>query len=518
MTDLNINSWPFQEAERILKLINYKTPAKGFVLFETGYGPSGLPHIGTFGEVARTSMIIKAFNILAPEIPTKLICFSDDMDGLRKVPSNLPNQEILQNSLGLPLTIVPDPYGTEASFGANMNKRLVAFLNKFNFEFEFASSSEYYKSGRFNKTLEKMLKHYNQINDLIRNTLGAERREEYSIFMPICPTSGKVLEKGVISVNPEKNTIKFYDSEDKVQECYVGDGNCKLQWKADFGMRWAALEVNYEMYGKDLISSADIASKLCKIIGAKAPVNFHYELFLDDAGQKISKSKGNGLTMDEWLRYAPHESLSYYMYLKPKSAKRLFFDVIPKATDEYLTFLNKYNSLDNLEDKYKSPIFYIFGNKAPDNNTGNISFSLLLNLASACNPESNEILWGFIAKYDANLNKENAPLLDNLTQYAINYYQDFIRPYKEYRSASEIELTAIKDLKDELQKIPENSNSSEIQTLVYDIGKKYEFDLKEWFGALYQILLGQKQGPRMGSFIEIFGIDNMIKLIEEKIS
>ena len=283
-------------------------------------------------------MIIKAFNILAPEIPTKLICFSDDMDALRKVPSNLPNQEVLHKSIGLSLTKVPDPYGTASSFGANMNKRLIAFLTKFNFDFEFASSSQYYNNGKFNDTLEKILLNYEEINNLIKNTLGTERREEYSIFMPICPASGKVLEKGVISVNKDNKTVKFYDSNDQIQECYVGNGNCKLQWKADFGMRWSALEVNYEMYGKDLISSADLASKLCKIIGSKSPVTYHYELFLDDAGQKISKSKGNGLTMEEWLRYAPHESLSYYMYLKPKSAKRLFFDVIPKATDEYLTF------------------------------------------------------------------------------------------------------------------------------------------------------------------------------------
>ena len=516
MSDLNINSWPFEEATRLLKQINHTVPEKGYVLFETGYGPSGLPHIGTFGEVARTSMVIKAFKILAPQIPTKLLCFSDDMDGFRKVPENLPNQDMLKSSIGMPLSTISDPFGEESSFGANMNKRLIAFLNEFNFDFEFASSSEYYKSGKLNNILEKMLQHYEQINDLIKGTLRDERSKKYSIIMPLCPKTGKVLETGVISVNKEHNTVKFHDSEDEIQECYIGNGNCKLQWKADFAMRWSALDVNYEMYGKDLISSADLASKICKIIEKRSPVNFHYELFLDDCGQKISKSKGNGLTMEEWLRYAPHDSLSYYMYLKPKSAKRLFFDIIPKATDEYLTFLSKYDNLTQ-EEKYKSPIFYIYGNKTPHHNTGNITFSLLLNLASACNPENNDILWGFIGKYDPRLTKENSPLLDNLTHYAINYYLDFVKPNKEYRSPSETEKTAIIEFRNLIAKMDEQANASELQAVAYDIGKKYEFELREWFGALYEILLGQKQGPRIGSFIEIFGIDNMVKLIDEKL-
>lgn len=516
MSDLQINSWPFEEASRLLQSINYKTPEKGYVLFETGYGPSGLPHIGTFGEVARTTMIIQAFKILAPEIPTKLLCFSDDMDGLRKVPDNIPNKAMVVQNLGMPLTAIADPFGEHESFGHNMNNRLKKFLNQFNFEYEFASSSEYYKSGKFNKTLEKMLENYEKINDLIKSTLRDERSKEYSIIMPICPKTGKVLDKGVISVDKNNHTVKFYDSEGSIQTIYVGDGNCKLQWKADFGMRWSALNVNYEMYGKDLISSADLASKICKIIGKSAPVNFHYELFLDDAGQKISKSKGNGLTMDEWLRYAPHESLSYYMYLKPKTAKRLFFDIIPKATDEYLTFLGKYNELSQ-EEKYKSPIFYIYGNNAPQHNIGNLSFALLLNLAAACNPENNDILWGFINKYDHSLSKENSPLLDKLTFYAVNYYVDFIKPNKKYRRASDIEKQALIELK-EIVKISDKFDAGEIQTHVYDIGKKYDFELRAWFQALYEILLGQSQGPRMGSFIKIFGAENMVKLIDEKIS
>ena len=335
--------------------------------------------------------------------------------------------------------------------------------------------------------------------------------------MPICPKSGQILESGVISVNKENFHVKFYDSEGNIQEKYIGDGNCKLQWKADFGMRWSALEVDYEMYGKDIIPSAELAKKISKIISKKSPLNFHYELFLDDIGQKISKSKGNGLSMEEWLRYAPHQSLSYYMFLKPKTAKRLFFDIIPKATDEYITFLNKFPSLEKNK-QYESPIFFIENNQTEKTDLGNITFALLLNLASACNPESSDILWGFISKYNEKLNKKTAPLLDELTTYAINYYNDFVKPNKTYKIPNVDEQTAIIDLKKELKKIHASSTASEIQSLAYDIGKKHEFDLKIWFQTLYQVLFGQDQGPRIGSFIEIFSIDNMIKLIDEKVS
>jgi len=512
---LKSNAWPFVEARALLKKLNNKTPKKGYVLFETGYGASGLPHIGTFGEVARTTMVRNAFTKIAPEIPTKLICFSDDMDGLRKVPDNIPNKQILEENLGRALTDIPDPFEQAPSYGSNMNGRLQKFLDSFKFDYEFYSSTECYKNGSFNDALKTLADNYDEITDLIKATLREERRASYSPFMPICPKTHKVLEEGVKSIDNKNYTITFIDGEGEEQTTSLLDGNCKLQWKADFGMRWHALDVDYEMYGKDIIPSADLARKICKIMGNKTPHNFHYELFLDDQGQKISKSKGNGLTIDEWLRYAPHESLAYYMYGKPKTAKRLHFDIIPKSTDEYLSFINRFPALDDVK-KLDNPVYHIHGEEVPNIDMGSISFSLLLNLASACNPDNKDILWGFISKYDDKLNKDNAPFLDHLAEYAVNYYNDFIKANKNYRAATDQEKEAILKLKTEL----ENTNSTdavELQNIVYQIGNDFEFELREWFKALYEILLGQSTGPRMGSFIALFGIRETIALINDKI-
>ncbi len=511
------NIWPFAIAKAILKKINYKTPKKGFVLFETGYGPSGLPHIGTFGEVARTTMVIQAFKKLAPLIPTKLICFSDDLDALRKIPENMPEQEMLKENLGKSLTNIPDPFGKEKSYGDNMNNRLKAFLDKFGFEYDFYSSTECYQKGIFNNSLKKIVDNYPEIQDLVAKTLGEERRQNYHPLMPICSKTGKVLEKGVLNVNQEDYSIEFLDFFGEKQKSSILDGNCKLQWKPDFGMRWHSLEVDFEMYGKDIIPSAELASKISKILGQKSPYNFHYELFLDEKGQKISKSKGNGLTIDEWLRYAPAESLFYYMFLKPKTAKKLFFDIIPKATDEYLNHLKKYDDLPE-DKKIENPIYYIHQENPQKIEIGNLTFSLLLNLASACNPENDGILWGFISKYDKNLKKGNCSFFDNLVHLSINYYDDFIKKHKVFRKAEKIEQEAILRLKKILIENINETDAKILQNLVYDIGNEFGFELKNWFAALYEILLGQKTGPRMGSFIALLGINNMIKLIEKKIS
>jgi lysyl-tRNA synthetase class 1 len=511
---LESKSWPFVEAARLLNVVKNNMPEKGYVAFETGYGPSGLPHIGTFGEVARTSMVIRAFKIIAPEIPVKLICFSDDMDGLRKIPDNIPDPHLLEGELGKPLTSIADPFGKFASYGEFMNNKLKEFLDQFSFEYDFYSATECYKSGMFNKSLSLLSENYNEITKLVASTLGQERAESYSPFMPICKKNGKVLESGVTQINGD--VVEYIDSEGNPQKTSILDGNCKLQWKADFGMRWHALDIDYEMYGKDIIPSAELARKICRILGGKSPVNFHYELFLDEEGHKISKSKGNGLTIDEWLRYAPSESISYYMYLKPKTAKRLHFDVIPKATDEYLQHLSKFNELED-EKKLASPIYHIHGENPPEINLGSISFSLLLNLASACNPDNEDILWGFISEYDDSLSKDNSPYLGVLVRCAINYYDDFIKPNKNFRAASEEEKKAILELKKRLS-VTDSKSAQELQNIVYDIGNEFEFNLRGWFQALYQILLGQDQGPRMGSFIALFGVDKMIGLIDQKIA
>ncbi len=510
------NAWPFAEARQILKRLNGKTPEKGYVLFETGYGPSGLPHIGTFGEVARTSWVRHAFHQLS-DIPTKLFAFSDDMDGLRKVPDNLPNKEAIVDHLGKPLTSIPDPFGTHPSFGEHNNARLRAFLDAFGFEYEFVSSTDSYKAGRFDATLMTILERYDAVIDVILPTLGEERRRTYSPFLPVCPKTGVVLQVPVIERNVSAGTIVYQEDDGGKTEVPVTGGHCKLQWKADWAMRWTALNVDYEMSGKDLIESVNLSGKICRILGGKPPTGFSYELFLDENGEKISKSRGNGLTVDEWLRYAPPESLAYFMYQKPKAAKRLYFDVIPRQVDEYTRMLEAFETQEPKK-QIDNPVWFIhMGN--PPSERAHLSFNILLNLANVCHSEDKAVLWHFITRYRPDAAPETAPMLDRLVEYAINYYQDFVRPAKSYRKASDAERDALIDLVTRLKALPKDADAEEIQTQIYEVGKREDFaDQKDWFRALYEILLGQSQGPRMGSFIALYGMDESLALLERAIN
>ena len=511
---MSISAWPLQEAEELLtKRLQGKVPEKGYVLFETGYGPSGLPHIGTFGEVVRTTMVRRALMHIAPDIPTRLFAFSDDMDGLRKVPDNIPNQDMVKEYLGKPLTSIPDPFGTHESFGHHNNARLRAFLDSFGFEYEFQSATEYYKSGKFDNAALAILRHYQAITNVILPTLGPERKASYSPFLPVCSKSGRVLQATVVEVKPESGTIVYRDDEDKLQETLVTGGHCKLQWKADWAMRWYALGVDYEMSGKDLIPSVDLAGKICRILGGKPPMNLTYELFLDDQGQKISKSKGNGLAVEDWLRYAPPESLALFMYQQPKRAKKLYFDVIPRAVDEYIDFTSKYPAQEG-DDRLNNPVWHIHGGKEPEE-ASPLSFNILLNLVSVCHSEDKSVIWHFISRYRPDANPENAPFLDKMVDFAINYYRDFVKAKKTYRKPSDMEQAALADLVLALEALPENAGAEAIQNKVYEIGKAHPFPgLKDWFKALYEILLGQDQGPRMGSFFALYGIEESITLIK----
>ncbi|MEQ8194541.1 MAG: lysine--tRNA ligase, partial [Rhodospirillales bacterium] len=397
MTDLkavaqDANAWPFAEARAVLKHVNNKTPEKGYVLFETGYGPSGLPHIGTFGEVARTSMVRHAFATLS-DIPTRLFAFSDDMDGLRKVPDNVPNREMVAEHLGKPLTAIPDPFGTHESFGHHNNARLKAFLDTFGFEYEFKSSTDCYKAGDFDSVLLTVLERFEAVMNVILPTLGPERQATYSPFLPVCPKTGKVLQVPILERNADAGTVVYENESGEKIETPVTGGACKLQWKADWAMRWTALNVDYEMSGKDLIDSVTLSTKICRILGGNPPAGFTYELFLDDKGEKISKSKGNGLAVEEWLRYAPPESLSLFMFQKPKTAKRLFFDVIPRAVDEYLTHLEKYPGQEP-KDRLNNPVWHIHAGQPP-HEAAHLSFNVLLNLANVCHTEDKATIWHF---------------------------------------------------------------------------------------------------------------------------
>jgi len=507
-------SWPFQEARSLLERLGGKVPEKGYVLFETGYGPSGLPHIGTFGEVARTTMVRRAFQLLAPEIPTRLFAFSDDMDGLRKVPDNVPNQDMVRGHLGKPLTNIPDPFGTHDSFGAHNNARLRSFLDAFGFEYEFQSATDWYRSGRFDQALLTVLSHYDAVINVVLPTLRDERRQTYSPFLPICPKTGQVLQVPVVEHDAKAGTIVYRDEDGSLVETLVTGGRCKMQWKADWAMRWYALGVDYEMSGKDLIPSVELASKICRILGAKPPLNLTYELFLDEAGQKISKSKGNGLAVEDWLKYAPPESLALYMYQKPKAAKRLYFDVIPRAVDEYLTFLDKFPAEEPAK-QLDNPVWHIHNGKPPSEEA-HLSFSILLNLASVCNSADKAVLWGFIQRYAPGAAPETAPILDGLVTCATAYYRDFVKPAKKYRKATEDEAAAFTDLATGLEALAPGASAEDIQTLVYETGKRPAFpEMKSWFKSCYEVLLGQDQGPRLGSFIALYGVTETVALLEK---
>ncbi|MEO9788140.1 MAG: lysine--tRNA ligase [Aurantimonas coralicida] len=523
------NAWPFEEARKLLKRFE-KSGMPAEVLFQTGYGPSGLPHIGTFGEVARTSMVRHAFTVLTDgAVPTRLLCFSDDMDGLRKVPDNVPNREMLATHIGKPLSRVPDPFSDDyPSFAAHNNARLRAFLDRFGFDYEFASATDYYASGRFDATLLKMLAAYDEVRAIILPTLGAERQATYSPFLPIHPRTGIVLQVPTVERDVERGMIAYLDPEtgERIETTVTG-GAVKCQWKADWAMRWAALGVDYEMAGKDLIDSVTLSSKICRAMGSAPPEGFNYELFLDQSGQKISKSKGNGLTIDEWLSYASPQSLAFYMFGKPRAAKRLFFDVIPKAVDDYYQFVSAYQRQE-LRQQLQNPVWHIHNGTPPAKGVP-VPFAMLINLVSASNASNASTLWGFITRYAPGVTAETDPELDQLVGYALRYYEDFVRPAKTFRAPDAVEREALESLDAAFAALPADADGEAIQNALLDVARpieRYQDHKKsgpqggpgvsgEWFQALYQILIGQEKGPRFGSFAALYGLAETRALIRD---
>ena len=510
------NAWPFVEAKKIIKDRKKNIDKKGKIILQTGYGPSGLPHIGTFGEVARTSMVVNALNYLT-DIPKEIITFSDDMDGLRKIPDNVPNQHKLKENLHKPLTSIPDPFEKYKSYGEHNNEMLKNFLDKFNFQYIFKSSTELYKSGYFNPTLKLIMKNYNGIMDIILPTLGKDRQKTYSPFLPICPDTGTVLEIPVLEINQRESKIIF-DNNGKKLEKSILDGNCKLQWKVDWAMRWYAIDVDFEMYGKDLIESAILSTKIINLLGKTNPSGFVYELFLDEKGEKISKSKGNGITIDEWLKYASPESLSLFMYQNPKRAKKLYKDVVPKAVDEYLEFIEK-GKKQNETQLLLNPVWHVHNGKMPKENLI-MSFSMLLNLVEASNSDTKNILWKFIKKNKSNISENEYPIFDRLIDYAIKYFQDVIKKTKKYKKPDDNEKKALEALIKALDDCNDKMLPEDIQTQIYKVGKEngYKDNLREWFKLIYEVVFGDNNGPRMGFFISFFGVQQTKDLIRDKIS
>jgi len=509
------NAWPFVEAKKILRDRKKFIDQKGKIVLQTGYGPSGLPHIGTFGEVARTAMLVNALNHIT-DLPKEIITFSDDMDGLRKIPDNVPNKDQLAQSLHKPLTNVPDPFGKFKSFGEHNNEMLKNFLDKFNFKYTFKSSTELYKSGFFNSTLQLILENYQGIIDIIIPTLGKERQKTYSPFLPICPETGVVLEIPVLEINKENSKIIF-DNNGKKLEQTIFDGNCKLQWKVDWAMRWYALDVDFEMYGKDLIESAILSTKIIKLLGKNNPSGFAYELFLDEKGEKISKSKGNGITIDEWLEYASPESLSLFMYQNPKRAKKLYREIVPKAVDEYLEFIDKSKTQNELQ-LSMNPVWHVHSGKMPKEEMV-MSFSMLLNLVETSNANSKNLLWKFVKKYKKNILEKNYPIFDKLVGYAIKYFNDVIKQNKKYKKPNKIEKKALEALIKVLENCNDQMQPEEIQTKIYSVGKEngYSENLRDWFKLIYEVVFGDENGPRMGFFISFFGVNETKQLIKNKI-
>ena len=511
----NTNSWPFVEAKRILNDRRENIDKKNKIVLQTGYGPSGLPHIGTFGEVARTSMVVNALNHIT-DIPKEIITFSDDMDGLRKIPDNVPNQEILLKNLNKPLTQVPDPFRKFNSFGEHNNEMLKKFLDNFKFKYSFKSSTDLYKKGFFNDALTLILGKFDEIMEIILPTLGSERKKTYSPFLPICPITGKVLEIPVKEINKKEKKIIF-DNDKHDLEASILNGNCKLQWKVDWAMRWYALDVDFEMYGKDLIESAILSNRIIKLLGKTSPTGFAYELFLDDKGEKISKSKGNGITIDQWLSYASPESLSLFMYQNPKRAKKLYNEVVSKTVDDYFNFIEKSKKQDQSQ-LLLNPVWHVHNGNVPKENII-MSFSMLLNLVETSNAETKDILWKFVKKYKPNIDEKNFPIFDKMVGYAIKYFNDVIKQSKKYKIPKDPEKKALLQLVKILEGCNENMTPEEIQTQIYTAGKEngYKENLREWFKLIYEVVFGDENGPRMGFFISFFGLKETIKLLKEKL-
>jgi len=510
------NSWPFVEAKKILRERKKYIDKKGKIILQTGYGPSGLPHIGTFGEVARTSMVVNALSHLT-EIPKEIITFSDDMDGLRKIPENVPNQNRLTNYLHKPLTDIPDPFEKYKSYGEHNNEMLKNFLNKFNFKYTFKSSTELYKSGFFNPTLKIILKKYSDIMNIILPTLGKERQKTYSPFLPICPETGAVLEIPVLEID-EKNWKIIFDNKGNKLEKSILDGNCKLQWKVDWAMRWFAIDVDFEMYGKDLIESAILSTKIIKLLGKDNPTGFAYELFLDEKGEKISKSKGNGITIDEWLNYASPESLSLFMYQNPKRAKKLYKEIVPKAVDEYLEFIEKGQSQNELQ-LLLNPAWHIHNGNMPKEKFI-MSFSMLLNLVETSNAETKDLVWKFVKKYKTKIFEKDHKIFDNLIEYAIKYFNEVVKKTKKYKKPNKTEINALNALIVALDNCNDQMEPEDIQTQIYTVGKDngYKENLRDWFKLIYEVVFGVENGPRIGFFISFFGVKETKQLIKDKIS
>lgn len=519
-------NWPHNEAERVaLRLHDTDKTA----VFETGYGPSGLPHIGTFAEVVRTSYVIKAFRFNYPKRAYKLIVFSDDMDGLRSLPENVPNHALLQEHLGAPLSSLPDPFGKESSYAAFMNGRLKHFLDYYGFEYLFESSTNCYHTGVFNTALKRVMDNHEAIRNLFIKTISPDKRATWSPFFPICEHCGKIYTTSVLNIHPETYEITYRCDRDEKAYRSCGhegrvsilNGKVKMGWKVDWAMRWYTFGVDYEMHGKDLLDSASLSSKICSILGATPPLTYKYELFLDENAAKISKKIGNGISMEQWQSFAPVGSLLYFLLDEPNRARKMGMPILPRLVDNYITALK-----NETAEEPGSALWFVDSlqhhHDASDIDKTDISYSLLVNVAENLGSDDAELLYDYARRYDATV-EENAEFFRPLCHHVLAYIKDTNSrrpgtvlgqlPPGDYFSALQslsVDLDALADA---------NSFRGEmLQNLVFAVGRKHGLEPGNWFRFLYETLLGKTQGPRLGSFFAMLGPDKVRALLHKAIN
>jgi lysyl-tRNA synthetase, class I len=529
---MTYKEWPFVEAQRIIDRLG--KIGKSAVTAETGYGPSGLPHIGTFGEVARTSFVLQALKTLEPSIDAKIIAFSDDMDGLREVPKNLPNGEMLKEHLGKPLTSIPDPFGQEKSFAHYMNRKLRDFLDSFGFTYQFASSTEQYKSGVFDEGFKRIVEHYDEVSDLFKATIAEEKRAAWSPFFPICASCGRVYSTRVIAVDPKALTVSYacdaplagkYSCCGHHGVASILGGGCKVGWKVDWALRWYCLGVDYEMHGEDLLESARLSSKIVKVLGGEPPELFKYELFLDENGKKISKKIGNGISIEEWLRFAPVDSLLYIMYQKPQQAKKMGRAILPEIVDAYLELVAQYDGAE-----VDSPVPFIsrlskgaHADRLPGEKSAEyrgaqklITYSLVCELVMALNQDDPRIVRDYLLKYQPGI-AANVAYYEGLIEDALAYYREVLLPARTVEKADHAMDEALAALRADLARrlaAGEEPDAEALQTAVFQVSKDRQLKMKDWFRTVYRVFLGQNQGPRIGSFIALLGFEKCIERLD----
>jgi lysyl-tRNA synthetase class 1 len=517
--------WPREEARRLAERVAAYEPERP-VIFQSGFGPSGLPHLGTMAEILRPSFVRKAFHLIEPARPSRLIVFIDDLDGLRKVPENVPNRESVEQYLGMPVAKIPDPFGCCASFADHMVGLLGGFLAPVEVEYELMRAAEMYSSGRFDEGLKLILEKHEEIIAIIAPTLREENRAGWSPFMPICPKCGQVVERAVTAYHAERASVEFTCEKSAggrpgcgfSGEQSVLGGMAKVQWKVDWALRWYVLKVDYELYGKDLTDSARLSGQILRVMGGRPPLGFPFEMFLDEEGRKVSKSVGRGVTVEQWTRYAPIEVLKFFLLLNPRRARKLFLEAIPQYVDEYLDAVREYAAASE-EQRRESMLEFVIQSTTPRRFNSALSFGLMMNLVAALGSSDSDFIWKYLVRYDASIGGEpdTEAMGRRLMQCALNFYRDFIEPTKKLYTPSDAERAQLKTL-DAYLRENQDASAEDIEKKIYDLGRENYEKPGKIFPLLYRSILGQERGPRLGAFIRLATPARIIELLDATIA